>query len=93
MDFGFSYLQGRIRDATKSWQWTLDYNDEARLIRKANKISTVFNIMNFCQGEWKLSFNDSSSEHKNSINGKNDLFCLFLTDKFKLVLTKSKCIL
>ena len=80
MNFGLTYLQGKIKSATNSWNSALQEDNGAILIRKANKINTVLDMMSFWQSEWDLKFSDSSSEQKSVINGKYKLFQFLFYD-------------
>ena len=90
MNFGLTYLQGKIKSATNSWNSALQEDNGAILIRKANKINTVLDMMSFWQSEWDLKFSDSSSEQKSVINGKYKLFQFLFYDFNSLALTQIK---
>ena len=68
MDFELANILGKIQSATHKLKRHVTKHEETYYIRKANKISTVLSIMNFCQQEWFLSFDDQSKFQKHSEN-------------------------
>ena len=69
MDIALSYLQNIVQSKADSWKSLLELDEEDYLIRKAQKVNTVLDIMGFWQNEWNLSFKNQLIDSKSSQKG------------------------